>query len=583
MGKEEVQRKKTIRSRIESIQEELEDIERQLEKNKALFEARKKKWIQVKSQIEASYEEEKLATVKRVKQQLLKFQKRKRTSSTTNRNNRKRAEAKWQENIQKIKDQFSVRIEQLRQNLEEDKQQEIQENLDRIDQRKEKIQSRAAIAAEKAFEEGRKRGFAANAPIDTGAQVRQLEQKLAHLNEQSQNFFTHHVKNTMSSFYFALKESFNAEESYSGEDILSILMNTVKNSTFESLQQLDDEYRLSNVITEADDEQNVQMDVLDLGLDENQMTVDLENLYDQYQLHDDYLLPKKARAQREQPAPPAKEELVEEHAEESVHEEDSAHEPEKSEESVEEPVEEVAAEEEVVEEVEEVVEVSEEAEEVAEVSAEEVEPEPAEESAEEEVEPEEVLAEESEEGPVSENVEVVEESAEEEKEVIEEIQEEPSEEPAEEFSDEPDAEPVFEESEPEPEPESDPEPEPESEPEPEEDPEEDPEPEPEPVKKEIPKRVVSSDIFGDDDPLFSGSGFGASSKKEKTEPTSTKKDTDITSKFSSKPSKTFDLFGDGGDDLFGSSPSKTTLKKKSNLDDIFGGSNSSSGGSLFDF
>ena len=57
----------------EALKEELSETKETLEKFKDAFEDRKKKWIQVKEQIDKNHEEEKIAVVKKMKTQLLKL------------------------------------------------------------------------------------------------------------------------------------------------------------------------------------------------------------------------------------------------------------------------------------------------------------------------------------------------------------------------------------------------------------------------------------------------------------------------------------------------------------------------------
>merc|ERR1712100_407662 len=180
--------KKTIRTRTDAIEEELLQIAKDLKKNKSSFEARKKKKWLVKQQIENNYEEEKQATVKRVKQQLLKFKKEKEDAIAQMEVAEKETEEKWQGNVQILKERFKERVEQLKEELISEKEVEIQESVSRVESRVEKLVSRTELATKKAYEQGKQRGFEVQKPLDSNAHSRQLTQKLNEINSVSKDF-----------------------------------------------------------------------------------------------------------------------------------------------------------------------------------------------------------------------------------------------------------------------------------------------------------------------------------------------------------------------------------------------------------
>merc|ERR1712137_913714 len=138
-------------------------------------------------------------------------------------------------------------------------------------QRTEKLQQRSEQALEKAEEKGKMRGFAVKTPIDSQAHARKLEEKLTQFHEQSQAFMIKHIKNIMSQFYFAMRDSLDADETYGGQDILAAVLDTIKENTYEALRSLDSDFAIEEVLkSESDDTTETEnLDATDLGLNEN--------------------------------------------------------------------------------------------------------------------------------------------------------------------------------------------------------------------------------------------------------------------------------------------------------------------------
>jgi len=72
-----------------------------------------------------------------------------------------------------------------------------------------------------------------------------------------------HVKSIMNMFYFNMRDTFDADTSYSNEEALAILMNAVKEAAGDALQQIDDDFRMSLISNDQDKEEaNSGLDVL---------------------------------------------------------------------------------------------------------------------------------------------------------------------------------------------------------------------------------------------------------------------------------------------------------------------------------
>lgn len=372
------------------------------------------------------------------------------------------------------------------------------------------------------------RGFAVKTPIDSQAHARKLEEKLTQFHEQSQAFMIKHIKNIMSQFYFAMRDSLDADETYGGQDILAAVLDSIKENTYEALRSLDSDFAIEEVLkSESDDTTETEnLDATDLGLNENVMERDIQALCREYQISEKAVV-----------LPPKPEDPEEEEEEEEVVEEEEA--PEK--------VEEASAEEEKPASQPQAPFVEEEEDEEEEKVVEE------EEKVEDQVDDVPAPEEDEYEEPQFEEEEVEEEE-------VEEVEEEEDE-------DVEAADPVEEEEQ-----------DVASEPEVEEEQIRDPLSSASPESSPVPTRRRTVGLFGEEeeDDLFSS----ASNKKSspvatpapaKPAPTSQEEDP-IISKFSTTSRPKVDLFG--SDDDFFSVPKSSQKRGVSNLDNIFGGGGS---------
>lgn len=378
------------------------------------------------------------------------------------------------------------------------------------------------------------RGFAVKTPIDSQAHARKLEEKLTQFHEQSQALMTKHIKNTMSQFYFAMRDSLDAEETYGGQDILAAVLDSIKESTYEALRSLDSDFAMEEVLQSKSDDapETENLDATDLGLNESVMDRDIQALCREYQILDQAVVlpPKVQEPEEEEEEEEVVEEAPEEPEEPSVEEEEE--EPRQSQ------APEEASEEQVVEEEEED-DVEDQVDDVPapeEDEYEEVEVEEEEEEA-EVLEEEDVEVEDAEVDDTFESEEQ-DDGASTEQEEVEEKREAPS-------------DPLSAAS-----------------------------PEPSPVSTPTTRRRPVS-LFGEeeDDDLFSSS----SSKKKASPPVSpapvqsastSQEEDPLISKFSTTSRPKVDLFG--SDDDFFSAPKSSQKRGVSNLDNIFGGGSSGS-------
>merc|ERR1712216_594708 len=111
--------------------------------------------------------------------------------------------------------------EKLKEELISEKEVEIQESVSRVESRVEKLVSRTELATKKAYEQGKQRGFEVQKPLDSNAHSRQLTQKLNEINSVSKDFMMKHVKSIMNMFYFNMRDTFDADTSYSNEEALA--------------------------------------------------------------------------------------------------------------------------------------------------------------------------------------------------------------------------------------------------------------------------------------------------------------------------------------------------------------------------
>lgn len=92
------------------------------------------------------------------------------------------------------------------------------------------------------------------------------------------------VKGVMSSVFVSLKGSIDPVESYDGAEVLSMLVESLRSSTFAAVKQLEDDARERKAARELEEQELAELDdvLSDLSLDDE----DLENISD-FELSDE--------------------------------------------------------------------------------------------------------------------------------------------------------------------------------------------------------------------------------------------------------------------------------------------------------
>eukprot|EP00012_Vannella_robusta_P010908 CAMPEP_0206208976 /NCGR_PEP_ID=MMETSP0166-20121206/16613_1 /ASSEMBLY_ACC=CAM_ASM_000260 /TAXON_ID=95228 /ORGANISM="Vannella robusta, Strain DIVA3 518/3/11/1/6" /LENGTH=1282 /DNA_ID=CAMNT_0053630243 /DNA_START=209 /DNA_END=4054 /DNA_ORIENTATION=+ len=274
--RDEQAERKRLEEELEKLEEQLTDAKEILQKYRDGMEERKQKWIQIKAQMDKAHEDEKLVAMRQMKAQLLKMKKEKDEAVEECENIEHNVERRWRENIARLKTQFKERVDELKEDLADDHQRDLQAAItDAHDTAKRQLKD-----TQKMIEDQYQAGFKAarheQLSAESSAMITERENRLEGAFKQRKQFMNATIKKIMANIFYSLREDMSADETYQGGEILVTLMDAVKQSTLEAMQTMkqhfeapavarDPEIEGGDVILDDEivDDENVVIDTID--------------------------------------------------------------------------------------------------------------------------------------------------------------------------------------------------------------------------------------------------------------------------------------------------------------------------------